>query len=173
MTHTPVPFDEFNLNIHNAWNNQWFLLTCGDFSTQDFNNMTVSWGSLGTLWHKPMTQLFVRKSRFTFDFLERFDTFTLSAFSKDYQKELTELGSKSGRKMDKIHKSGLTPIASQTISAPGYLEAETILECKKAYWQDMNISNILDEEIIQKFYSDQGDTRIYFGEILAIFNKSK
>ena len=167
MTRKPIPFSAFVVPMHHLWANQWLLLTAGDFDAGHFNTMTVGWGSLGTMWTKPFAQVVVRPSRYTYQFMEQYDTFTLCAFPQAYHKALQLLGSRSGRDGDKIAASGLTPIASTQVAAPGFAEAELIVECQKMYWQDMIPSHFLKPEI-EKNYPEGDHHRIYFGEILAI-----
>jgi flavin reductase (DIM6/NTAB) family NADH-FMN oxidoreductase RutF len=166
-----IPFDEFLVRSHQLWAKQWLLLTAGDFVNGRFNTMTVGWGSLGTMWGRPFVQVVVRPSRHTYGFLERYDTFTLCTFAEDHRKALNLLGTKSGRDGDKIAEAGLTPIASTQVAAPGFAEAELILECRKIYWDDMVPAHFLDPAI-EGNYPQKDYHRIYFGQILAIFGES-
>jgi flavin reductase (DIM6/NTAB) family NADH-FMN oxidoreductase RutF len=167
MKRKPINIENFQIKPHDLWKNQWLLLTAGDFSTGNYNTMTVAWGSFGTMWAKPFAQVVVRPTRYTFDFMEKYDTFTLTAFPSQYKKALSYLGSHSGRDSDKIRKAGLTAIASTQVVAPSFQEAELVLECEKTYWQDMNPNNFVNPAI-GKNYPNKDWHRIYFGEILAI-----
>ena len=137
-----------------------------------FNQMTISWGSLGTLWNLPIAMVVVRFSRYTFKFMEEYDTFSLNAFPKKCQKALNYQGSQSGREIDKIHPQGLTPIASKLIKAPSFKEANLILECKKIYWDDMNPAHFLDARIHER-YPTRDYHRIYLGEVVSAFGSQK
>ena len=169
MTRKPIPFDQLFVNAHHIWDKQWLLLTAGDFEKGHFNTMTVGWGSLGTMWGKPFAQVVVRQIRYTFEFMEQYDTFTLCAFSQDYRQALRLLGTKSGRDGDKIAEAGLTPIASTRIAAPAFAEAELILECQKIYWDDMDPTHF--HPGIERHYPRKHYHRIYFGEIMAIYGE--
>ena len=164
----PISFDELNAKTHHLWAKQWLLLTAGDFETGDFNTMTVGWGSLGTMWGRPFTQVVVRPVRYTYGFMEKYDTFTLCAFPMHYHRALNLLGTKSGRDGDKIAEAGLTPIPSMHVAAPGFAEAELILECRKIYWDDMDPAHFLDPRIDDN-YPDKDYHRIYFGQIMAVY----
>jgi flavin reductase (DIM6/NTAB) family NADH-FMN oxidoreductase RutF len=168
MARNPIPIDKLLVKAHHLWAKQWLLLTAGDFSTGDYNTMTVGWGSLGTMWGKPFAQVVVRPVRYTYGFIERYDTFTLCAFPDEFRRALNLLGTKSGRDGDKIAEAGLTPVASTRIAAPGFAEAALVLECRKIYWDDMDPSHFLDP-VIDNNYPQKDYHRIYFGEILAIF----
>lgn len=170
MTHTPIPFDELLVKAHHLWDKQWLLLTSGDFAAGQFNTMTVGWGSLGTMWGRPFAQVVVRPIRYTYQFMEEHDTFTLCAFPEDCRSALQLLGTKSGRDGDKIAEAGLTPIASTQIAAPGFAEAELIIECRKIYWDDLDPARFLDPRI-ERHYQQETYHRIYFGQIVAIWGE--
>ncbi|MBW2059532.1 MAG: flavin reductase [Deltaproteobacteria bacterium] len=167
MPRESIPVEKLLLKPHYLWDHQWALLTSGDFAKGEFNSMTVGWGSLGTMWGKPFAQVVVRPIRYTYRFMEQYDTFTLCTFGEDYRKALELLGTKSGRDGDKIAESGLTPIASTRVAAPGFRQAELIVECRKIYWDDMEPGHFLDPHI-EENYPQKDYHRIYFGEILAI-----
>jgi len=173
MTREPIPFDELLVKSHYLWSEQSLLLTSGDFAeglALAFNTMTVGWGSLGTMWGRPFAQVVVRPIRYTYQFMERYDTFTLCAFPKDCRDALQLLGTKSGRDGDKIAEAGLTPIASTRIAAPGFAEAELIIECRKIYWDDLDPARFLDPRI-ERHYPQKAYHRIYFGQIVAIWGE--
>ncbi|NOR44393.1 MAG: flavin reductase family protein [Candidatus Delongbacteria bacterium] len=158
---------EFISSSSGLWSKQWLLLTSGDFKSNKYNTMTVGWGSIGTMWNKPFAQVVVRPTRFTYEFMEKYDTFTLTAFPEKFKDQLKYLGVVSGRDEDKILKSGLTVIESEKVSAPGFEEAELIIECKKIYWDDLKSDNFIDDSI-EGSYPEKDYHRIYFGEILSI-----
>jgi len=173
MTREPIPFDELLVKSHYLWSEQSLLLTSGDFAeglALAFNTMTVGWGSLGTMWGRPFAQVVVRPIRYTYQFMERYDTFTLCAFPEDCCDALQLLGTKSGRDGDKIAEAGLTPIASTQIAAPGFAEAELIIECRKIYWDDLDPARFLDPRI-ERHYPQKTYHRIYFGQIVAIWGE--
>lgn len=172
MERTFIDVKQLRVNPHHIWNDQWFLLTCGDYYKDDFNTMTVAWGSFGTMWHKPFVQVVVRPTRYTYEFTENYNHFTLSAFPDTYKKALALLGRKSGRDCDKIKEAGLTPIASKEVSSPAFDEAELIIECKKIYWDDFKPERFLDP-VIEKSYPQKDYHRVYFGEMIHIEGTDK
>jgi flavin reductase (DIM6/NTAB) family NADH-FMN oxidoreductase RutF len=146
---------------------QWFLLTSGELKRKRFNCMTISWGSMGIMWNKPFIMVAVRPTRYTYEFMNNYETFTVCTFSGQYRSTLDMLGSRSGRDEDKIAASGLTPIASKIVDAPSYDEAELIIECKKMYWQDYEPLQFLNPAILLE-YPKKDYHRMFFGEILEI-----
>ena len=167
MERQSISVENFLTKTHDLWANQWLLLTSGDFEHEHFNTMTVGWGSFGTMWSKPFAQVVVRPGRYSYEFMEKYESFTLSAFPNAQKKALTLLGSKSGRDGDKISESGLTPVAASQVAAPTFEEAELVVECRKMYWDDLKPERFLDPTI-DNHYPLKDYHRIYFGEILAI-----
>jgi flavin reductase (DIM6/NTAB) family NADH-FMN oxidoreductase RutF len=167
MERKPIVIEDLAVRPYRFFEIDWLLLTCGDFQRREFNAMTISWGGLGVLWGRLLAQVVVRPVRYTYDFMERFDTFTVCAFPEAYHPALSLLGEKSGRDGDKIAESGLTPIAASCVAAPAYAEAGLVIECRKIYWQDMDPAHFLDRAI-DRNYPRKDYHRMYFGEILAI-----
>jgi flavin reductase (DIM6/NTAB) family NADH-FMN oxidoreductase RutF len=167
-----IDISKLHIQPHNLFHHQWVLLAAGDFHSNEFNAMTIGWGALGTMWSKPFSFVAVRHSRYTYEFMEKFETFTLSAFPEEYQDALNLLGTRSGRDGDKIADSGLTPEASIQVPAPSFTEAEIIIECRKIYADDLNPAHFLDESIY-RHYPNRDFHCIYYGEILAAAGTEK
>ncbi len=167
MERSPIAIERFAVKPYSFFEIDWLLLSSGDFESRHFNAMTISWGSLGVMWGKPFAQVVVRPVRYTYEFMERYDSFTICAFPKKYHQALSLLGAKSGREGNKIAQAGLTPVASTCVAAPGYVEAELIIECRKMYWQDFDPSHFLNPAIARN-YPQKDYHRIYYGEILAV-----
>jgi len=165
MQRKPIEIAQLQIKPHYLFHHQWALLTSGDYAKNDFNTMTISWGALGTLWSKPFAFVAVRHSRYTYQFMQKYDTFTLTAFPDKYHQALSLLGNKSGRNGDKIAESGLTPEPATMVAAPTFKEAELVIECQKMYADDLNPAHFLDEGIY-RHYPNRDFHRIYYGEIL-------
>jgi len=106
---------------------------------------------LGTIWDKPFAQVVVRPTRYTFKFINEYDTFTLCGFGEEHRSAMNLIGSKSGRVCDKIKESGLTVVPSQVVAAPCFAEAQLVLECRKIYWQDFDPTHFLSPDIPTKY----------------------
>ena len=146
----------------------WAIISAG--TSEHFNMMTASWGCLGNLWNKPVAICFVRPQRYTFEFTEREDTYTLTFFDESYRDVLQYLGTVSGRDEDKVKGSGLTPkvLPSGNVS---YEEARLIIECKKIYTDFFNEMNFIDTDIVADVYPDKDFHRVYVGEITNVWEK--
>jgi flavin reductase (DIM6/NTAB) family NADH-FMN oxidoreductase RutF len=164
--HVIDPFD-FSVSPHHLFDRQMVLLTSGDFAKGDFNCMTIGWGLFGTMWSVPAALVVVRPSRFTYEFMERYDNFTLTSFPKTYKRDIVYLGRHSGRDEDKLSKTQLSVVAADLVSSPTFAEAELSVECKKIYYSDYKPEHFLAPFIHDEY--DGGDYhRLYYGEILQI-----
>lgn len=142
--------------------NDWALLTAGD--ADDWNTMTIAWGSLGDMWWKPVVDAYVVPSRYTFGFMERHDIFTVSFYPEEFRSDLQILGSKSGRDTDKVALTKLTPkMLDQGVT---FEQADTTLVCKKIYEQPLD-SKEIPAEVMESTYSDMGTHTLFIGEIIA------
>lgn len=138
----------------------WALLTAG--KEGDWNTMAVSWGGVGELWGKDVVFVFVRPQRYTLEFMEKYDEFTLSFFDGEYKKELGICGAKSGRDIDKAAETGLVP--EYIDNAVTFKQAKKVLVCKKVAFKDMTPDGFLDSSI-EKWYPNKDYHRIYVGTI--------
>lgn len=144
----------------------WMLITAGD--KEKYNTMTASWGGLGVLWNKNVVFAFVRPQRFTYEFLNDNDYFSLSFFSEEYRKALAFCGKYSGRDYDKAKECNLT--ANFDENALYFNEADTVIVCKKLYIQDMNKDCFLDKDLL-KNYAEDDYHRVFVGEIVKVLKK--
>ena len=172
MQRKPIDITRLNVQPHHLFHEQWALLTSGDYAKNHFNTMTIGWGAIGTMWSQPFAFVAVKPSRYTFEFMEQYNTFTINAFPQEYHDALSLLGTRSGRDGDKIAASGLTPEASSVIAAPSFKEAEIVIECQKMYANDLNPAQFFKEDIF-KHYPNEDYHRIYYGEILKVFGDEK
>lgn len=156
----PAEMDE---NVFELIGKKWMLITAG--KKESFNTMTASWGGMGVLWNKNVAFCFIRPQRYTYEFVEKNDTFTLSFYSECYRDALNLCGSKSGRDIDKAKATGLIPIFSD--GGVFFEQADIVIVCKKIYFQDFDAKNFLDENI-EKNYSGKDYHRMYVGEIEKI-----
>lgn len=159
--------NKLSLDAVDLWAKQWMVLTAG--TIDDFNMMTVAWGSVGCMWFKPFVQVVVRPQRHTRHYMDKNESFTLCAFPEAYRKDLQMLGTTSGRDGDKLANTGLTTKDSKIVATPSYNEANFIMECRVMYHQDMDPAAFVDPSI-DDYYPEKDYHRIYYGEILAAFS---
>ena len=151
-------------NVVQLISDGWGLLTAG--TAESFNTMTISWGALGELWGKDVAIVFVRPQRYTLEFLEREDRFTLSFYDPAYRPALALCGSKSGRELDKAAAAGLTP--AQPDGTMTFAQAKLTLVCRKIAVQALDPAGFLDPSIESNY--DGGDYhKVFIGEILKVY----
>lgn len=167
-----IELSRFHPKIFHLFDEQWLLLTSGDLAQGKFNTMTIAWGSLGVIWGRPFVQVVVRPTRYTHEFMERFDTFTVTALPEAHRDALNLLGKKSGRHGNKIAEAKLTPVRSTHVAAPSFAQAELVLECRKIYKDAFESRHFLDPGI-ESNYPKKDYHTAYFGEIVAVRGEPK
>jgi flavin reductase (DIM6/NTAB) family NADH-FMN oxidoreductase RutF len=144
----------------------WMLITAG---TKDaFNTMTGAWGGMGILWERKVSLCVVRPTRYTYEFMEASKVYTLSFLEEQYRDILTYCGTRSGRDVNKVADTGLTPVFDR--HAVYFAEARLVLVCRKLYYQDILPDHILDPAI-EEFYPLKDYHRMYVGEITACLER--
>lgn len=161
-----MSFKEINIrdvkeNAVRLISNDWALLTAKD--GEGCNPMTVSWGGMGELWGKDMATVYVRESRYTKTLIDKEEYFSLCFFDEAHKAALKYCGAKSGRDVDKVKETGLTPVFSE--NAPCFEEARLVLVCRKMARLYLDEAGFIDKEIMDKWYADKDMHYIYFGEI--------
>ena len=111
MAFQEISVEQLKDNPFTLINKDWMLITAGN--QESHNTMTASWGGVGELWGKYVSTIYIRPQRYTLEFLEREDTYSLCFFDPEYRPALNLCGSKSGRDVDKDKETGLTPCFDQ------------------------------------------------------------
>lgn len=155
-----ISVSEWNDNLFDRIGEDWMLISAGNRET--CNTMTASWGGTGILWNRPVAFSFIRPQRYTMEFIEREEYYSLAFFGDGFRDALNFCGTKSGRDFDKWKETGLTPAFDL---APYPEQANTVLICRKLYRQDMTPESFLDAEIREKNYPNNDYHRVFVGEI--------
>ena len=132
------------------------------------NTMTIGWGAIGLIWGLPVFTVLVRKSRYTYQFIDNSDAFTVSIPWHDMQTALAVCGTKSGRDIDKIATAGLTLAPGQKVAVPVIAGCGLHYECEIIYKTDM-APNRLSSAVQQQFYKSGDYHTIYYGKIVACY----
>ncbi len=163
-----IAIKDFKTHPFTIFDKQHTLIASG--TVENGNMMTASWGAFGTLWNKPVAIIFVRPSRYTWEFIEKTSQFSLNFFTKEYKSVLDYCGNVSGRKENKILNAGLTP----ALTPQGYLyftEAELVLSCRSLY-RDELVPERFRETFIHQHYRRGDYHSIFIGQIIEIYEKS-
>ena len=70
-----IEISSLELNPFTSIGQDDFLLSAGD--ENGWNTMTAGWGGLGYMWGSPCCFVFVRESRYTLSFMDKFDSFSV------------------------------------------------------------------------------------------------
>lgn len=149
-------------NPFQAIGKEWMLITAGN--QEKVNTMTASWGGLGVMYGKDVAFVVVRPQRYTREFIDREETFSLSFLDKKHRDTLNYLGSVSGRTEDKIKKSGLTLEFDNNI--PYFAEANQIFLCKKLVKQELGSDSFLIPSLDSTYYPNNDYHILYIVEIV-------
>ena len=155
-------------NVFEEINKNWMLITAKNPDGK-VNTMTASWGMMGEIWGKEAVTVYIRQSRYTKEFVDSQDYFTLSLFD-GYKKELGVLGSKSGRDGDKISEVGFT--IEEVDNQPTFSQCKAVLVCKKMYQDDIAIKD-MKEDITKAMYQDGDQHTMYIAEIVGCYVNEK
>lgn len=165
---TSISPSEINENLFHKIQKEWALLTAAK-PDGTVNTMTISWGEFGHLWNRFTMSVVVRPQRFTKEFIDASNTFSVSFLPPRYQKELSYLGTVSGREEKKIEKSGLHILKNGEI--PFFEESTLTFFCKVLYKQDLSESSFLDMNVMAEAYPKRDFHTLYIGQIMDIFTK--
>ena len=166
MAFREISVEQLKDNPFTLINKDWMLITAGD--AEKHNTMTASWGGVGELWGKYVSTIYIRPQRYTLEFVEREEYYSLCFFGPEYRQALSLCGSKSGRDVDKDAATGLTPCFDQ--AAPYYEQARLVFLCRKLYRQDLEEGCFLDKGLLEKWY-DNDLHRMFIGEIVKVLEK--
>lgn len=159
-----IQITELTFNPFTLIGNEWMLVTAGDQTAH--NTMTASWGGLGVLWKKNVSFVFVRPQRYTLQFMEQQDYYSLCFFDKDYKSALAYCGAHSGKDVDKDKETGLT--AQYDLQAPYYAEARLVIICKKMACQDIDPACFIDPSIDLEVYPNKDYHKMFVGSIETV-----
>ena len=143
------------------------------------NSMTISWGTLGIEWGKPIFTVFVREHRFTRQQLDKNGEFTINIPYGDFDKKILGIcGTETGYSVDKIKKLNLTLEPSEAVSVPAIKELPLTLECKVIYKQKQDEHAVTEEnkkafhpqDVDGSFHGANRDFHTaYYGEIVKAY----
>lgn len=166
MKRKKIEVADFKSNPFAILDKQWMLLTAGP--PEKYNTMTVSWGFMGTFWSEPLVIAGVRPQRYTHEFMEANDSFTLTAFPPSMRDALSHCGLHSGRDADKAAECGLTPIPATSVASTAFDQAELIIECRKIYVDVLKENSFIDRSLIAANYPKSDYHTLYFGRVTHV-----
>ena len=161
-------WQDLNDNAIRMIGKDWVLISAG--TAEDYNMMTASWGTLGWLWERPVSTIYVRPQRHTHNYTEREDYYTLCFFDDPDKEVLRLMGTVSGKDFDKMGYEKLTPIVTPNGSI-AFEEAYLIVECKKLYSMVLKEEEFDDKTPMNDMYPERDFHTVYYGEIMGVWRK--
>jgi flavin reductase (DIM6/NTAB) family NADH-FMN oxidoreductase RutF len=163
-----LPPKQLHENFFSALDDEWMLITAG--TPEKYNTMTASWGNTGILWNKPVAICYIRPQRYTFQFAEKSEHFTLSFLQPGNDGTLDFCGTHSGRDIDKARQTGLTPLATPAGNVT-FEQSRLVLECRKLYADFLRPEHFTDETLIARHYPKKDLHKFYIGEIVGCWGR--
>ena len=162
-----ITAENINENIFKLIGKDWMLVAAQkDGKT---NAMTASWGFAGVMWGKNCLITAIRPQRYTKEFIDGSDTFSITILPDGYRDTLNYFGSVSGRDEDKIAKSGLT--VEKCENTPYFAEGKLVLICRKMFAQEIKAESFIDKEALEKWYTNNDLHTLYVAEIVKVLEK--
>lgn len=158
---------ELSFNPFTKIDSEWMLVTAGN--KKSYNTMTASWGAMGVLWNKYTVTCYIRPQRYTHEFIDREEYFSISFYEDSFRSALALCGRVSGRDCDKAHDANLTPVF--THEAPFFKEASLVFICKKIHTQKIDPDGFHDPDIEMNYDNHDYHTMV-IGEIVGVYEKS-
>jgi flavin reductase (DIM6/NTAB) family NADH-FMN oxidoreductase RutF len=132
------------------------------------NVMTIGWGTIGSIWSRPVFLVLVRPSRYTYSRLEQISDFTVNVPTRELAAAVSHCGAVSGRDHDKFQETHLTLIPSREVRPPIIRECVVHYECRTLHRNEV-LPEALAQAVREEAYPSGDFHRIYFGEIVAAY----
>ena len=100
--------EDFDQSVFRLIGKEWMLVTAKNQEGK-VNTMTASWGGFGVMWGKNVAVTVLRPQRYTKEFIDQSESFTLSFYDDTFKKDLSYLLS---------HNSKPESYSQTTISPP-------------------------------------------------------
>ena len=100
-----INYKDMKFNPFNLIGDEWMLVTAGD-EQSGCNTMTASWGHLGCLWghNDPSAVIYLRPSRYTKEFVDKEDYFSLCVMDKSFKKQMARGQDWQGRSYARLYR---------------------------------------------------------------------
>ncbi len=166
MIFKKIDITKENINPFARIGKEWMLISAKKEDT--VNTMTASWGTMGVFWGKNVVTVGIRPQRFTKEFVDANDLFTLTFFDGERKEEMGYLGTVSGRDEDKISKVNFHIISTEE-GAPTFEEGKMVLVCKKLMEVPLNPADFKDPSIDENWYPQKDYHQMYTAEVIAAY----
>ena len=159
-----MSIEKFDADLFEEIGTEWALVSAGDEGRS--NTMTIGWGGVGNIWGKKAVFVFIRESRYTKEFMDKGETFSVAFMGDELRSVHKVCGSKSGRDCDKWNECNMTPVVKNGCVYPK--EAKLALLCRKMAAVPMGADTFTDPEVYPKWYPDNDMHVMYVCEIVDV-----
>ena len=159
---------ELNENLIRMISEDWMLLAAGN--EQKHNEMTVSWGGMGFLWNEPVATVYVRPQRYTFEFMETNEMFSLNVLGPESRDILKKAGAITGKGINKTQQLGLTAVSEE--NTVYFEQARIVLLCQKLYADFLKPEKFTCPQITEPYYEKKDYHKMYIGAIRKVLIKT-
>ena len=121
------------------------------------------------MWGKNVAVTVIRPQRYTKEFVESHDCFTLSFYPEEYKKGAFPLRQQIRPEIDKAEETGLIPVFDQ--AAPYFEQASLVLVCKKAVRPADGPGGFVDKALDSRWYPDKDYHKMFVGEVIKVLVK--
>ncbi len=164
---TEIESNEIDINMLNTFKSG-VLVLAGD--EKQSNALCVTNALVGRMWDKDVILIAVKPLRYTKEFIDINETFSVNFFSPEYQKEIDYIGSVSGRDANKMSRSSLERNTYR--GTPYYSDADTILFCRKLFAEEIKESSFIDKNLLFKHYLFKDFHTFFIAEVFKVFSKN-
>ena len=164
MAFHKIDIKDLDMNAFQAIGQDWMLITAKKQNA--VNTMTASWGGIGVLWGENVVTAYIRPQRYTKEFVDQQECFSLSFFD-GYKKELSVLGTVSGRDQDKIHDVNFHITYLEDV--PTFKEAKLVFIVEKIYQDDIKPECFLNHQLDEKWYPEKDYHTMYIAKIKSVY----
>jgi flavin reductase (DIM6/NTAB) family NADH-FMN oxidoreductase RutF len=144
------------------------LLLVGTNKARKSNVMTIGWGLIGTFWRTPVFMIAVRPTRYTHEFIEESNEFTVNVPTDDMDRIVEICGTVSGRKTDKIKECKLRLAKAKKVRTPIIKRCKIHYECQVVHRLEVNPKQV-PPDVKEEVYPKPDYHTLYFGRILAVY----
>lgn len=161
----PIAVSELALQPYTVFDPEGAILVSGQGPAQA-NPMTISWGTFGIMWARPIVMVMVRPTRHTWQFISAMPDFTVNWLPAELAAATRLCGTASGRDMDKWEAAGIHPVMASAVQSPAIAESVLTLECRTVYHEMVDPAKFLDPALMD-MYPARDFHGLFFGEIIA------
>lgn len=170
MKFEKIDVTKANVNPFQRIGQDWMLISAK--KEGKVNTMTASWGMMGVFWGKNVVTVGIRPQRFTKEFVDAGDTFTLTFFDGERKQEMGYLGKVSGKDEDKISKVNFHVVETEE-GEPTFEEGTMVFVCKKLMETQLNPEEFIDPEVDGRWYPEKDYHHMYTAEVVAAYRIEK